>query len=96
MRSILQPCKLLSGAIPAQVAMASAVASLSSPPAMGVEKSKVCVCVCVGGGGGGWVFVCVLEGGGGCLLVCVYVCMCVDTVENTVQGTSVCIIVFFH
>ena len=35
---------LLNGAIPAQAAMASAVASLSSPPAMGVQW---CVCVCV-------------------------------------------------
>ena len=47
-RSILQPCKLLNGAIPAQAAMASVVASLSSPPAMGVQWSNgMCVCVCV-------------------------------------------------
>ena len=46
-RSILQPCKLLNGAIPAQAATASAVASLSSPSAMGVQWSNgVCVCVC--------------------------------------------------
>ena len=32
----VQSCKLLNGAIPAQAAMASAVASLSSPPTMGV------------------------------------------------------------
>ena len=41
---------LLNGAIPAQVAMASAVASLSSPLAMGVQWSNangVCVCTCV-------------------------------------------------
>ena len=46
---VLQPCKLLNGVIPAQVAMASAVALLSSPPAMGVkgQGQGVCVCVCV-------------------------------------------------
>ena len=55
------------GAIPAQVAMASAVASLSPTSAMVVKWSNgvcvcvyvcvrvsvVCECVCVGGGGGG-------------------------------------------
>ena len=45
---VLPPCKLLKGAIPAQAAMASAVASLSLPPVMGVQWSNgVCVCVCV-------------------------------------------------
>ena len=34
---------LLIGAIPAQVAMASAVASLSSPPAMGIIMVKWCM-----------------------------------------------------
>ena len=51
-RSIPQPCKLLYRAIPAQVAMASALASLSSPPAMGVKWSNgvcesVCKCKCM-------------------------------------------------
>ena len=41
----VQPCKLLNGAIPAQVAMASAVALLSSPPAMGVKGQRAKVCV---------------------------------------------------
>ena len=45
---IIQPCKLLNGVIPAQVAMASAVALLSSPPATGVKGQGVCVCGCVG------------------------------------------------
>ena len=38
----------MNGAIPAQVAMASAIALLSSPTAMGVKGQR---CVCGGGGG---------------------------------------------
>ena len=66
-------CVLLNGAIPAQVAMASGVASLSSPPAMGVQWCvhvcacmHVCVCVCV------CMCVCIDM----CVCVCVCVCMC--------------------
>ena len=45
-QSILQPYKRLNGEMPAQVAMASAVELLSSPPAMDV-KGQTCVCTCV-------------------------------------------------
>ena len=60
--------------------MASAVASPSSPPAMGVQWSNgpmVCVCVraCV------CVCVCVCECV--CVCVCVCVCMCVSAVDSS-------------
>ena len=82
MRSILQPCKLLNGAIPAQVAIAiaSAVAPLQCI-ASSHRRQKVKGVLCVWAGGG----------------VRVCVCVRVDCVENNVQGssTSVCN-VFFH
>ena len=64
--SILQPCKLLNGAIPAQVAMASAVASLSSPPAMGVQWSN-----------GARTFMCVCVHARSCMCVCLCARVCV-------------------
>ena len=55
--------------------MASAVASLSSPPAMGVQWSNdVCVCVCV----------CV------CVRARVDVCACVQVAFEGVCGPGVC------
>ena len=56
---------VLNGAIPAQAAMASAVASLSSPPAMGVKRSMV-----NGVWGGGGVCVCVFVHELGLTLIC--------------------------
>ena len=55
--------------------MASAVASLSSPPAMGIQWSNgvcvsVCVCVRV------CVCVCVCARARACVCVCVCVCLC--------------------